>query len=398
MMDLTVMERRRPLPAMDALRAAAALAVVSTHAAVAYMDVQMPGLVWAIHDRSTSRVFDWIFWWCNGVSMPLFFLLAGFFAAMVCDERGAGVFLRHRTKRLLLPFAAACVVILPVTFYVWAGGWLLAGHCTLQQIRRVQFGPAIQPNLYGPAHLWFLEYLLLLSLLFAGVELLRRGRKREPRAFDASTALTLMGATALILWVDPGAPTHFQNSFVPHPARFLYYAVFFFAGAVVFRGGARVTGSRLQSALSVGASLVAFGGVAWLLPLHLSEQLHGMARLLLVGTTVLFVWLSVFGFVGLAQHFFERESVAVTYLAAASYWIYLMHFPIVGLTQVGLSQLPGPAFVKYAVVFGVALLLSLLSYERLVRHTVVGAWLSGTRRTLVDRDTRASAGAVAQAG
>ena len=145
--------RRRPrLPAMDALRAGAALAVVSMHAAVAYMDVQMPGLLWAIHDRSSNRLFDWVFWWCNGVSMPVFFLLAGFFAALVCDERGPGGFLWQRVKRLLLPFIARCILILPVTFYVWAGGWLLTGRCTAKQILRVQFDASIQQSLYGPAH------------------------------------------------------------------------------------------------------------------------------------------------------------------------------------------------------------------------------------------------------
>jgi peptidoglycan/LPS O-acetylase OafA/YrhL len=55
-------EARPHLPAMDALRAGAALMVVSTHAAVAYMNVQQPGLLWVIHDRSSSRLVDWIFW------------------------------------------------------------------------------------------------------------------------------------------------------------------------------------------------------------------------------------------------------------------------------------------------------------------------------------------------
>jgi glucan biosynthesis protein C len=112
-----------------------------------------------------------------------------------------------------------------------------------------------------------------------------------------------------------------------------------------------------------------------------------------------FVWCSVLGLHGLAHHLFARESIGVAYMAAASYWVYLVHFPLVGAAQIGLSQLPAPALVKYVVVVAVALLVSLLSYEHVVRRTFVGSWLNGTRRVVpsADGQRRASARAVAQA-
>ena len=382
---------------MDALRAGAVLLVVALHAAVPYMAVQIPEVLWTLQDRSTNRLFEWVFLWCNGVSMPLFFLLAGLFAAMVCDERGAAAFLLQRTKRILLPFIAACILILPITFYVWAGGWLLTGRCTMKEILRVQFDSSIQPNLYGPAHLWFLEYLFLLCLLFAAVTALgtRRGK-----SVGVGAPVLFVGCTALILWIDPGAPVHFHNSFVPNPGRFLYYTIFFFAGAWLLRDKRRLVGSTWLSALYVAVSLIAFCGVFWLLPSHLASGLEGGPRLLLVTAMVLFVWSSLFGFVGLAQHLVDREYPGVSYLAAASYWIYLVHFPVVGAAQIALSQLPVAALVKFTVVFAVTMLVSLFSYERLVRHTCIGAWLNGTRRvkTTEERSRRASAGAVAEAG
>lgn len=389
--------RRPHLPAMDALRASAALLVVAMHAAVPYMGVQLPEVLWTIHDRSTSRVFDWVFLWCNGVAMPLFFLLAGFFAGSVCDERGPGEFVWQRTKRILLPFIAACILILPITFYIWAGGWLLEGRCTTREILRVQFGPAIQPNLYGPAHLWFLEYLFVLCLLFAAVVALRT---RHRRSLDGRAPILFVAVTALILWMDPGAPVHFHNSFVPNPGRFLYYAVFFLAGAGLLRDRRRLVGSTRLSALHVGVSLMAFCGVFWLLPSHLGAALEGWPRLVLVAAMVLFVWCSIFGFVGLAQHLLDHEYVAVSYLAAASYWVYLMHFPVVGAAQIGLAQLPWPALAKFAAAFAVAMLVSLFSYGRLVRHTFIGRWLNGTRgsRQATEYAHRASAGALAEAG
>ena len=76
------------------------------------------------------------------------------------------------------------MIILPVTFYVWSPGWLISGRCTPKDVLRVRFAPDIQVEVFGPAHLWFLEYLFLMSLtdwLFA-----RRGRAMRRRAGGAS--------------------------------------------------------------------------------------------------------------------------------------------------------------------------------------------------------------------
>ena len=146
-------------------------------------------------------------------------------------------------------------------------------------------------------------------------------------------------------------------------------------------------------------SLAAFCGVAWLLPQQLSVPLPGTSRLVLAAAMLLFVWLTVVGLIGMAQRFLDREYVSVAYLAAASYWIYLVHFPLVGFAQIGISVLPGPALAKYVAVFTVTLLASLVSYERYVRRTFIGRALSGSdvvRRT--DPSQHVSAGAVAQAG
>ena len=67
------------------------------------------------------------------------------------------------------------------------------------------------------------------------------------------------------------------------------------------------------------------------------------------------------------------------YLSASSYWIYLTHFPIVGLAQVGMYPLAWPPLAKFLISLGVTLGFGLLSYQGLARRTAVGRWLNGAK-------------------
>lgn len=67
------------------------------------------------------------------------------------------------------------------------------------------------------------------------------------------------------------------------------------------------------------------------------------------------------------------------YLADASYWLYLIHMPIVMALQVAVSQLDWPWPIKFATILVVALPLMLASYHLLVRFTIVGVVLNGRR-------------------
>ena len=64
-------------------------------------------------------VFDFIHTW----RMPVFFLLAGFFAHLVLDRRAMSVFALDRLKRIGVPlvlFGAVMAIIIPP---IWVYGW-----------------------------------------------------------------------------------------------------------------------------------------------------------------------------------------------------------------------------------------------------------------------------------
>jgi peptidoglycan/LPS O-acetylase OafA/YrhL len=91
------------------------------------------------------------------------------------------------------------------------------------------------------------------------------------------------------------------------------------------------------------------------------------------------IWTTTFAMIGLALRFLSGFSATRRYLADASYWLYLIHLPIVMALQVAVSQLDWPWPVKFGGILLVALSVMFASYQLLVRYTFIGAVLNGRR-------------------
>jgi peptidoglycan/LPS O-acetylase OafA/YrhL len=382
--------------AIDALRGMAMFLVITLHAALGYIRRDIPGVLWCVRDAPTLPIFDWFCWWSMGVSNPLYFTIAGFFAVHLYDARGLRGFVANRARRVLAPFVAALLTFGPACLVAWMYGWLITERCNLRQIRKLRFlDPQIRSELFGPGHLWFLEYLLLMLALYG---LFRRwsdrrgGRAVPGRSRDLAGVvlgspwrpLLLAMPTTALLWISRhrigiDAVLDRHNSFLPDPLKFLHHATFFVVGAGLYRW--RHDLDRLSS---VGASYLAlslpiFAGRAYLLDRDWTTPLHGPAALALAALGALFAWLVVFGFLGLFLRLFRRLHPAIRYLADSSYWIYLVHMPILGLFQDDLYRVPGHALWKFPIVWAGTLALGFASYQTLVRHTAIGTWLHGPR-------------------
>ncbi|MHB1426532.1 MAG: acyltransferase family protein [Gemmataceae bacterium] len=382
------------IAALDSLRAAAMFLGVCLHAAVSYMAGDMPGLLWVVRDNSTHFSFDIFFWWLHGFRLPLFFFLAGFFAALVEAGRGSRGLLAHRFRRLFVPFVMGCLVILPFCFYIWSAGWLVSGRCTLKEILAIKFGPHIQSELYGPLHLWFLEDLFLLTLVFCAYRWLihlKTSRKRKRRTLPVAYAsgssagwwrslpLWLSVPTTLVLTANLRPVLAHHNSFVPDVWRLMYYGLFFAVGAITYSWRKHLAEICRWWSVYLALSVPVTALLILLLQYHLEGQENWASRLALATTLSLLAWLSVFGFLGLGLRHGNAQRPIMRYLADASYWVYLCHLPLVGLIQLDLEGIAWPAGVKFLVVIGLTALLALASYHMLVRYTFVGACLHGRR-------------------
>ena len=96
------MDQPGRLHAFDNLRAIMMWLGIVLHVALNHTTGQSP-LPW--RDSQTTPLADFVLMFIHAFRMPVFFILAGFFVAFLVARRGALGMLRHRMRRLLLPFA-----------------------------------------------------------------------------------------------------------------------------------------------------------------------------------------------------------------------------------------------------------------------------------------------------
>ena len=102
---------------LDALRAGAMLLGIALHAALAYAPIP-----WLVMNKETSPAMGAFIGVIHGFRLPLFFLMSGFFSAMLLSRRGIAGFLTHRWKRIGLPLLLGMVTVIPAMWGVIVGG------------------------------------------------------------------------------------------------------------------------------------------------------------------------------------------------------------------------------------------------------------------------------------
>ncbi|TWT65354.1 glucans biosynthesis protein [Allorhodopirellula solitaria] len=363
---------------IDALRGYAAVAVVLLHACVPYARPSMAGLSWSVHD-TPSDIVTALFWAIELVIMPIFLVIAGFFAARSVSSRGGWSVTMQRLQRLGKPLAWALVLMLPLEFYIWMLGWVADGSVSIREVRRIKFAEGIDRNLWGLSHLWFLQYLMIYTVILASV---------WPRLSRCSTTTLVrfglpctFAAAVISLTMRPEVVWGFQHSFLPVLSKWVYSGAFFTAGVFWYSLDPQLSelGKRGQRLLGPGVLLSAAAvsmGIWWLnaagdpatwlsggwanapamngslaqaggFPIGSVWMRGGLATLSVGAASLL-----TFGLLGIAATRQRPLGRGLASLAAASFLIYLLHHPIVGLASTAAKYaMPGasPLF-KVAVV------------------------------------------------
>lgn len=113
---------------LDALRAIAMLLGIFLHGAASFI----PG-AWEIQDSQQSEFLYLPLALIHGFRMHVFFIMSGFFTAMLWRKRGLGSLLKQRFKRVFLPLALGMVTIMPLTIGAFVFAFILSPPANIWQ-------------------------------------------------------------------------------------------------------------------------------------------------------------------------------------------------------------------------------------------------------------------------
>lgn len=370
---------------LDNLRALAMLAGIFFHAALAYSP--MLHNYWLSADSQQAPVVDVIGFFMHLFRMPLFFLIAGFFAAYLVATRGMGGFMVNRAKRVLLPF----VIFLPLCLWaiiaalLWAAGAVEHKSPVLAMVAHAIANPAEAPPAppLTSMHLWFLYVLLFLYILTWALGYLDWSGWRKKFA-QLNPWVLMLGFPVLLvpgLWLVQ-SPTPAPDSFLPQLWAFGFFGLFFAAGYWLFNNDSLVEKCSRYWLLMLAGSMVLYAIYYLLIPKQITLPptpiaIHLKIVLKLCEAFVA-VWMTLVCLV-LGKRFLNRPNRGMRLLADSSYWIYIIHLPLLFVLQYQLMDVTWNWFIKFSVSVGLTLAAGLLSYVWLVRWTPIGWMLNGRK-------------------
>ena len=379
---------------LDALRAVLMMLGVVRHAAMSYVPTAYVG--WPYTDAEAGVFAHWLVVFVRAFQLPVFFALAGFFAAYLLEARGIREFLRHRWSRIGVPFLVAWPFLAVTVFFLlrFVSPFSSTPPTISYQLAAGNLNLSIGLDFLF-LHLWFLYDLMILCVVACALRMLavRIPERVRAGALDLFERLVHRGGIA-VLALAAALPLHRMQSWdielyggpFPAPRLLALYGLFFAFGWMLFRRRKTLDGFKRRAWIALAAGVGSFLAHRHFVDISCQPELdrsctgidegHHLRAIVFLALTMSFLTYSLFG---LFLRYMDNPSPLWRYMADASFWMYLVHIPIVMLLPVLLIDVPLPGIARLATVVVASMGLMLLTYRYFVRSTVIGMQLNGRR-------------------
>ena len=379
---------------LDFVRASMMSLGVVLHTALVYMPEG-----WIYTDPNSVEWSPMIVWFIHTFRMSAFFVMAGFFGAMLYQRRGAWKFIGHRFDRIAIPLVVGSLILFPL--FSWSIGFAWTHVFTkpdqnggaigsiLASFKEMDFG--VDWKEFSTMQLWFLYDLLwfyaaaviLTPVLvrlgpvsrFLGTVV--KGMLLGPARFVTPVLLIGLSFLLMIPMDEPGIDT--SDSWYPDWKLLLTYSLPFMVGWLVWYHRTVVAEIERWCWIFLGLAvplllLATFGSLAW----YMSEE-DETVFLMVQLTSAAASWTTILALAGCCGRLLKRERPFIRYMVDASYWIYLAHMPLTIFIPALFRYWDTSGLLKMTVSITLTMIVLLLSYHLLVRNTAIGLVLSGRR-------------------
>jgi glucan biosynthesis protein C len=380
-------------PDLDALRVFACYLLFLFHVGMVFN----PAPFFHVRNGETNLAFLIVCGFISLWHMPLFFLLAGWSAAASLKSRDAGAFLRERWHKLAIPLVAGCILLAPGIKYLELQSGLDLNHRGLfvsaelqDSFRSVipkdlpiaapfdesffEFLPTFFTDLdrFTWSHMWFLAYLLALTLALLPA-LARMANRPSPLRQTSRLQLYLpllpLALIQLTLRERFPGPYNLYNDW----ASIAFYATFLVCGFLMAVDPRLEDRLREEWKRALGVGLAATGVL-----LAAVLGLFQWTPAVLAGTAVA-GWCFVVALMGFARERVTQSSPALRWLAESAFPVYLLHQSVAVFLGYGVVQLPLGVLPKFVLLLSGTVAVTLTIYQFAVRPFGPTRYLAGMK-------------------
>lgn len=368
---------------LDNLRAYIMLLGVVIHVAMLQMVSETPQ---KLRESGLSEWADMLVFGIHSFRMPLFFILSGFFLAAILKRKG----LKATLKSRLLRIGGPLLIFSPLMSFLLA--FIILEYLQVMQVNGVYVDPEwlakAQEYQFNFAHLWFLYYLLLCHIIIlpfvykltsSKVHLLKKLR------YWVGHPSMVFFYTLLIAYLDSFYDKGMipaEGHLTPNFLQLFHYLPYFAFGFFIFkyrciwlkhyqRCWGRYT---LLGCCMMFATLVAVEP-------FLNDAGEQFDNFIVAYCYGLWGWCWSFALCGFFKQWINGYQPWLRYLSDSAYWVYIIHLPIILLISHAIYDYTWHFYIKMLVNIAITSIVSVISYQLLVRYTWLGQLLNGKRMT-----------------
>ena len=360
-----------------------------------YVDWLRIAIIFLLFPFHTARIFD--YWEANYVKNPglswglswliviigywfmaLMFWLAGSASWHALEVRGGREYIKERISRLFIPLIFGILIIVPPQAYLAKLSQAGYSKSYLQFLPTYFTDYSDLSGYFGtftPAHLWFILYLLIISLACLPLMLWfkgERGRKVLERIRSTFSTpwkylLLFVPLTATEALPDIGG----KNLF--------FYCFLFLAGYVTAADGwfiLMVRGIKGKLAFALLPVLALF--------LVMTGRFSGAAdwapeSVLLAFVRNLTLWLTIMVILGYGEKYLNFSNKWLGYLNQAVFPVYVIHQTVLLIIGYYIVHTGLNLWLKFVVITVLSLLACWAAFDRLIRRWGITRWLFGVK-------------------
>ena len=335
---------------------------------------------WYIWADSKSWVATIIFILCIPWHMPVLFFLAGASTRFALGSRSGKTYILERVKRLLIPFILGMIILVPPQGYFarvsrgkYVGNYFQQWKYFWTTISDIPYDGGL-----GPAHLWFILYLFIISIV--GLFIIRSFKKEGMEKFLIKFKYKLTSKyslifTVLIFFIADMIPLAIAQKNI------LIFLIVFLMGYIVYGDNdylEYMDKNKRKSLIIVLIFFIFYIGLI-LYYYNLKNNNGIILKILLSIMRNSIMTTTIVAVIGYGRKYLTGRGKVLDYLNKACFPVYILHQPVIVISAYYLlSYNKLPMYLSIVIILGSSVPITFLIYE-ILRKIKIMKYLIGAK-------------------